>query len=108
MFEILGEALGYISVIIAVIIIILGIVYKLTGSKKVLKIKEFLESLNVNTIYYMEKVEEIEGMKGPEKKRWVMNRMDKLAEENNVEIDSFLIDQMIERFIEFSKNVNAK
>ena len=106
--ENLSEIITWFGSVLALLIIILTLLYKLTGSKKLLKIKEFLESLNYKTIHYIEQAEEFEDKKGSEKKSWVINKLKELSKNVGIEIDDIFIDNLIERMIEFSKKVNAR
>ncbi len=101
----------YLSIIVFVLGLltsIISIIVKYTKNSKAKKNLQNVLSIIEDLIPLIEEAEKFTAYSGEEKKEYVISRIIRNLSNNNIEINEEQINQMIEKLVGFSKEVNYK
>lgn len=107
----MAEVKLYLYIIIFVLSLITSIVSIIVKYSKNVKVKNNLENvLNImnDLIPLICEAEKFTSYNGEEKKEYVVSRIIRNLSNNNIKIDEEKINEMIEKLVSFSKEVNYK
>ena len=101
----------YLSIIVFVLGLltsIISIIVKYTKNSKAKKNLQNVLSIIEDLIPLIEEAEKFTSYSGEEKKEYVISRIIRNLSKNNIEINEEQINEMIEKLVGFSKEVNYK
>lgn len=107
-FEILKFILTTVGLGLALISSILVAVAKNSKSAKTAKNATNLLSVISAVQTFISQAESIVGFTGANKKEWVMTKVNQFCISKGITYDDEEVDKLVEKFIDFSKQVNAK
>lgn len=104
--ELLGIIITFVSTILGLLVTLVTYILKFVGNKKVKEKALNFINISEKLIELITEVEKYSTLKGTEKKRYVLRKIEEYADENNLKYDEEEISNKIEELVSLTRSVN--